>query len=215
MRVKWISRSPRLLRTTEHQIPSLDASTTPLSTMRVETPDDSSAAAGFYALKDLESGSDSYVEVRQGDADADHDETDSTNSSDNEESLLRHGRRPRQRSAPRCESSMLQKRRRCNALYGPRTPRQFRIVPVLETLQTAPLRLVDRVLPTRKHRWAALILLHLLWGAIFLTILHRSVVGPEMGEYGTPVRLSCRARLWCVHERSNPMICQKEKKSGC
>lgn len=181
--------------------------------MRVETPDDLSAAAGPYALKDLESGSDSYVDVRQGDAGAGHDETDLTDSSDSEEGLLRQGRRPRRRSPPQIESFTSSKRRRCNALYGPRAPRQFRIVPVFEKLQTAPIRLVDRVLPVRKHRWAALILLHLLWAAIFLTILHRSVVGPEVGEYGTPVRVSCRERLWCVHQQ--PYKMSLEGNSGC
>ncbi|KKA19137.1 hypothetical protein T310_6901 [Rasamsonia emersonii CBS 393.64] len=81
-------------------------------------------------------------------------------------------------------------------LSGPQPPRQYRIEPFFPRFQTAPLRLVDRFLPTRSSRVWALVAFHALWALIFLSILHRSVTGPDIPGYGSPVRLSCGAQLW-------------------
>jgi hypothetical protein len=81
-------------------------------------------------------------------------------------------------------------------IRGPKSPRQYRIEPFFTHFQTAPIRLVDQFLPTRASRVWTLLVFHGLWALIFLTILHRSVTGPEIPGYGSPVRLSCGSRLW-------------------
>ena len=81
-------------------------------------------------------------------------------------------------------------------LRGLDPPRKHRIRPVFEGLQTAPIRVVERLFPSLRSKVIALIAFHALWAAIFLTILNWSVVGPEIPGYGMPNRLSCGARLW-------------------
>lgn len=81
-------------------------------------------------------------------------------------------------------------------LRGPDPPRKHRIRPVFEGLQTAPIRVVERLFPSLRSKVIALIAFHALWAAIFLTILNWSVVGPEIPGNGMPNRLSCGARLW-------------------
>jgi hypothetical protein len=81
-------------------------------------------------------------------------------------------------------------------LRGPDPPHKHRIKPFFESLQTAPIRVLKRLLPTTKSKVLALIAFHALWALIFLTVLNWSVVGPEIPGYGMPNRLSCGSRLW-------------------
>lgn len=89
------------------------------------------------------------------------------------------------------------KRRDCwGSCAASQPPRQYRIEPFFPHFQTAPLRLVERFLPTRSSRVCALVAFHALWALVFLSILHASVTGPDIPGYGAPVRLSCGAKLW-------------------
>lgn len=81
-------------------------------------------------------------------------------------------------------------------IRGPQSPRKYKINPVLPSLQTASIRLVDRYLPSRRAKIYALLIAHGIWALLFFSILHSSVAGPEVPGYGNPVRLSCVSRLW-------------------
>lgn len=81
-------------------------------------------------------------------------------------------------------------------LRGPNPPRKYRIEPFWKSWQTAPIRIIDRWLPTQKSQLIALTVLLALWATIFLTILDWSIVRPEVQGYGAPNRLSCGDRLW-------------------
>lgn len=81
-------------------------------------------------------------------------------------------------------------------LGGPDPPRKHRIKPFFESFQTASIRTIKRLFPTLKSQVIALLVFHALWALVFLTILHWSVVGPEIPGYGMANRLSCGSRLW-------------------
>lgn len=81
-------------------------------------------------------------------------------------------------------------------LKGPDPPRKHRIKPFFETFQTAPIRMIERLIPNSRLRVVTLIAIHALWATLFLAILNWSMVGPEIPGYGMPNRLSCGARLW-------------------
>ncbi|GAM36507.1 hypothetical protein TCE0_018f05655 [Talaromyces pinophilus] len=145
-------------------------------------------------LKDLESGTPG-IEV---DSHEDPHESDRSDDSldlpeDEVGQGLLGGRSTRHQYA---ESPPGQTRLFSSFLRGPDPPRKHHIRPIFEGLQTAPIRVVERLFPSLRSKVIALIAFHALWVAIFLTILNWSVVGPEIPGYGMPNRLSCGARLW-------------------
>lgn len=83
-------------------------------------------------------------------------------------------------------------------IKGPVPPVEYKITPWLARWQTAPSRYIERLLPSTRARVSLLVAGIALWGVVFLTILHYSITGQEIPGYGTPVKLSCHARLWYV-----------------
>ncbi|KAL4808711.1 LCCL domain-containing protein [Aspergillus unguis] len=81
-------------------------------------------------------------------------------------------------------------------MRGPLPPRKYRISPLLARWQTAPGRLVERYFRSTKARFCLLLACLLLWGVIFISILHASITGQEIPGHGSPVKLSCSSRLW-------------------
>ncbi|KAL1971019.1 hypothetical protein VTN77DRAFT_2853 [Rasamsonia byssochlamydoides] len=170
----------------------------------------SSTTTTSSPLKDLESGvsgTDGFVDLsRHSSESLDSAQSDSVELPDYanpDEGLLGHG--DTSRATPSWASKGRRRRRGClwsciarlqSWIRGPQSPRKYRIEPFFPRFQTAPIRLVDRFLPTRSSRVWALVAFHALWALIFLTILHRSVTGLDIPGYGKPVRLSCGSRLW-------------------
>ncbi|KAF2034629.1 hypothetical protein EK21DRAFT_56046 [Setomelanomma holmii] len=79
-------------------------------------------------------------------------------------------------------------------LEGPKPPRQHRIKPLLEWVQTFPARLLGR-LPA----WARLlvyIVLFVIWAVAFGVILTNYSLPSNIGGFGAPVPLSCVTNLW-------------------
>lgn len=155
---------------------------------------DTSNSKESVPLKDLESGR-SGIEV-----DSHEDPPDSGRSDDSLDLLedevgqgLLGGRSTRHQHA---ETSSDQLGWFSSFLRGPNPPRKHRIKPFFESFQTAPIRVVKRLFPSLRSKVIALIAFYAVWGAIFVTILNWSVVGPEIPGYGMPNRLSCGARLW-------------------
>jgi hypothetical protein len=79
---------------------------------------------------------------------------------------------------------------------GPNPPRPYKIEPYFPRFQKAPIRLLDKYLPSRSSRVWAFLVFTCLWIIAFASILFKSVAGTEIPGYGTPVRLSCISRLW-------------------
>lgn len=157
-----------------------------------DTPDNESVP-----LKDLESGR-SGTEV--GSHQDPHELDNSLDLPEDEvgQGLL-GGRSTRNQYA---ETSPSQLRWFVSFLRGPEPPRKHRIKPIFEGVQTAPIRVSERLFPSLRSKVIALIAFHALWAAIFLTILNWSVVGPEIPGHGMPNRISCGARLWYVFSSS-------------
>jgi hypothetical protein len=79
---------------------------------------------------------------------------------------------------------------------GPQPPRIWKINPIFPNIQKAPLRLLQRYCPKRKHKVGLLIGFCFIWLLTFVTVLRKSAFASEVAGYGSPVRLSCAARYW-------------------
>lgn len=79
---------------------------------------------------------------------------------------------------------------------GPDPPRIWKINPYLPSIQTAPIRLLDRWAPKRMQRFALLMALYFCWLLCFVTILHKSAFSSEIAGYGSPSTLSCTDTYW-------------------
>ncbi|KAH7069442.1 LCCL domain-containing protein [Paraphoma chrysanthemicola] len=79
-------------------------------------------------------------------------------------------------------------------LAGPQPPRQHRIKPVFERVQTLPARLLGRL-----PGWARVLVymsLFVVWGAVFGVVLEKGSLPANIGGWGAPVRVGCVANLW-------------------
>ena len=81
---------------------------------------------------------------------------------------------------------------------GPDPPHVYRVNPWFPKWQAAPARLVERWLPRRPMKMAALLGGLLFWIIVFFSLLKTSVADQEVLGYGQPVKLSCHQRLWYV-----------------
>ncbi|KIW92240.1 uncharacterized protein Z519_07224 [Cladophialophora bantiana CBS 173.52] len=82
-------------------------------------------------------------------------------------------------------------------IKGPKTPRVYRIQSS-EWLQNACDRLLHRVLPTKRLRLFALLILYIIWSGMFLWALPMSAISSIDSVDGQPIRLDCTSRLWFV-----------------
>ncbi|KAI9683220.1 MAG: hypothetical protein M1822_006085 [Bathelium mastoideum] len=73
---------------------------------------------------------------------------------------------------------------------GPQPPYIYRIDPIFPSVQTAPTRLLDRLLPKRRHKAAALLFFYFLWLLTFSLVLRKSAFATEIEGHGVPVTIS-------------------------
>jgi hypothetical protein len=79
---------------------------------------------------------------------------------------------------------------------GPQPPRDLHITPWLAHIQEAPIRLLDRLAPKKRHRILLLFVLYACWLLTWsLMLWHNSTSGYIKG-YGQPENLWCGANLW-------------------
>ncbi|PGH21305.1 hypothetical protein AJ80_03355 [Polytolypa hystricis UAMH7299] len=81
-------------------------------------------------------------------------------------------------------------------VQGPTPPRPFHITGIFESIQTAPSRLLQALVPKWRHQVCLAIAFYLLWLLLFVAILSRSGAPADIGGHGPPVKLSCTSRLW-------------------
>lgn len=79
---------------------------------------------------------------------------------------------------------------------GPDPPQIQRIRPFLPSIQEAPIRLVDRFCPKKKHKAALLVLFYFCWLLTFSLVLHHSAAAGEIEGYGQPSPIWCGASYW-------------------
>ncbi|CAI6299175.1 unnamed protein product [Periconia digitata] len=87
---------------------------------------------------------------------------------------------------------------RTTALWvkGPQPPRPWTIRPLFPTIQSAPLRFVEKCFPKHKHKVALLAFFYFCWFLSFALVLHRSAFAADIPGHGAPVRLRCTDQLW-------------------
>lgn len=79
---------------------------------------------------------------------------------------------------------------------GPKPPRGLKIDPIFPKIQQAPIKLLDRYVPTRKQRIILLMALYVSWFLTWsLMVKHHSTSGFIKG-YGKPTNLWCGASFW-------------------
>src|SRR2546423_10942139 len=83
-----------------------------------------------------------------------------------------------------------------NWIKGPQPPRDLHITLWLPRIQEAPIRLLDRYAPKRRHRIMLLLVLYATWLLTWsLMLWHNSTSGFIKG-YGKPASLWCGASFW-------------------
>ncbi|KAI1421917.1 hypothetical protein F5Y12DRAFT_663091 [Xylaria sp. FL1777] len=81
-------------------------------------------------------------------------------------------------------------------IKGPQTPRIWKIDPFFPKIQHAPLRLLDRVLPAKRHRLWLFFAYFGAWILTFALVFWRSQVASEINGWGEPSDISCVASYW-------------------
>ncbi|KAF4544139.1 LCCL domain-containing protein [Lasiodiplodia theobromae] len=81
-------------------------------------------------------------------------------------------------------------------IKGPQPPRPYKITPFFPAIQTAPPRLLDKYVPKRKHKGWLLVAFYALWLLCFSLVLRKSAFSSDIGDYGSPLRLTCLSRFW-------------------
>ena len=81
----------------------------------------------------------------------------------------------------------------CN---GPDPPRPWKIQPVFEHVQTAPIRLLDALCPKAVYKFWLLMAFYATWLLVFGLVLWRSAFAADVPGFGAPVNIGCGARFW-------------------
>lgn len=79
---------------------------------------------------------------------------------------------------------------------GPDPPQIQRIRPFFPSIQEAPIRLLDRFFPKKKHKAAFLVFFYFCWLLTFSLVLHHSASAGEIEGYGQPSPIWCGAGYW-------------------
>lgn len=81
-------------------------------------------------------------------------------------------------------------------IKGPNPPHIHKIKPFFPRIQEAPLRLIDRYIPKRKHRVIVLIIYYFLWAMTFALVLRQGKISTQIEGFGEPLSLGCTSRYW-------------------
>lgn len=81
----------------------------------------------------------------------------------------------------------------CN---GPDPPRPWKIHPFFESVQTAPIRLLDALCPKPVYKFWLLMAFYATWLLVFSLLLWKSAFTADVPGFGSPVNVGCGARFW-------------------
>lgn len=79
---------------------------------------------------------------------------------------------------------------------GPDPPQVQKITPFFPNVQEAPVKLIEKYLPKRKHKALLLALFYLLWILVFSLVLVYSNSAGNIKGYGKPAPVWCGANYW-------------------
>ncbi|TGJ79042.1 hypothetical protein E0Z10_g9720 [Xylaria hypoxylon] len=79
---------------------------------------------------------------------------------------------------------------------GPQPPRIWKISPFFPNIQHAPLRLLDRVLPAKRHRLWFFFAYFAAWILTFALVFWKGEVASEIEGWGEPSVISCGVTYW-------------------
>ncbi|CAJ2507187.1 Uu.00g083730.m01.CDS01 [Anthostomella pinea] len=81
-------------------------------------------------------------------------------------------------------------------MKGPQPPRIWKIDPFFPTIQHAPLTLIERLLPNKKHRQGLFLAYFAAWILTFAIVLWQGQVSSEVQGWGQPSDISCGVTYW-------------------
>ncbi|KAI0396755.1 hypothetical protein F5Y17DRAFT_417683 [Xylariaceae sp. FL0594] len=91
-------------------------------------------------------------------------------------------------------------RRTAHTVYrwtaGPAAPRIWQIQPLYPKIQHAPLRLLDRVLPSRRHRIFLFLAYMAAWILTFALVYWKGESASVLGDWGDPTDIGCGLSYW-------------------
>ncbi|EXJ92138.1 hypothetical protein A1O3_00688 [Capronia epimyces CBS 606.96] len=79
---------------------------------------------------------------------------------------------------------------------GPVPPRVLKIDPIFPKVQQAPIRLLDKYAPKKKHRFVLLVALYACWFLTWSLMLKQHATSGAIKGYGKPRNLWCGASFW-------------------
>lgn len=79
---------------------------------------------------------------------------------------------------------------------GPKPPRELKINPWFPKIQEAPIKLLHKYVPNRKHRMCLLIALYAAWFLTWSLMLKHNATSGYIQGYGRPSNLWCGASFW-------------------
>ncbi len=84
---------------------------------------------------------------------------------------------------------------------GPDIPEIHTIKPLLPFIQEAPIRLLDRYIPKRRHRMLLLIAFYFCWVLTFALVMRKATFATEIEGWGTPGNIGCGNTYWVPGNR--------------
>jgi hypothetical protein len=79
---------------------------------------------------------------------------------------------------------------------GPSTPQIHTIKPLFPSIQEAPIRLLEKYAPKRRHKILLLIVFYFCWILLFAMVLRQSTVVTEIEGWGAPAEIGCGNTYW-------------------
>ena len=99
---------------------------------------------------------------------------------------------------------------------GPDPPQIQKIKPILPDIQEAPIRLLEKYVPKRRHRIALLVGFYALWILTFAIVMQQGTFATEIEGWGAPNNIGCGNTYWVPGNRCgiNGNDCRPFKGSG-
>ncbi|KAH6626067.1 hypothetical protein B0J18DRAFT_423794 [Chaetomium sp. MPI-SDFR-AT-0129] len=79
---------------------------------------------------------------------------------------------------------------------GPQPPRRYHIDPLFPLVQHAPIVLVDKFLPRKRHRGPAVFVFWAVWLVAFALVMRAGLTAAEIPTWGTPTQIGCGSTYW-------------------
>jgi hypothetical protein len=79
---------------------------------------------------------------------------------------------------------------------GPPTPITYKIKPIFPTVQQAPIWLIDRYLPNKKHKIWLVMVYFAVWIVAYALVMRQGLRASDIPDWGTPSDIGCGNTFW-------------------